>query len=152
MKPYGRVTVEDYSGKYEFPLFSRDFETMFSRFRIGQPVYMKGQVQPKMFNAAETEFKITEVMDLDKVRGTLANELVVNIDRNVEDKEVFDYLGSLEPKPDDRVGDLFINLYDVERQQSIKVRSRKKIPLKKDVIHKLESMSVNFKVQTADVQ
>ena len=151
-KPYGRVTVEDFSGKYEFPLFSRDFETMFSRFRIGQPVYMKGQVQPKMFNAAETEFKITEVMDLDKVRGTLANELVVNIDRNVEDKEVFDYLGSLEPKPDDRVGDLFINLYDVERQQSIKVRSRKKIPLKKDVIHKLESMSVNFKVQTADVQ
>ena len=87
---------------------------------------------------------------LDSVRGTLANELVINLDRNIEDSEVIAYLGSLEAKPEERSGELFINLYDRERQQSIRIRSRKKIPLKREVIDTLESMSVSFHVQTGD--
>ena len=149
-QPYGRVTIEDFNGKYEFPLFGRDYETLFQRFKPGQPVLLKGQVQPRPFNASEMEFKITEVSSLDSVKGMRANELLVYLDRNVEDSEVFEYLGGLEAKSDERTGELFLNLYDRERQQSIKIRSRKKIPLTKDVVQKLESMSVNFKVETAD--
>ena len=148
--PYGRVTIEDYTGKYDFPLFGRDFDTIFPQFKIGHAVYIKGQVQGRMYNPAEMEFKITEVKSLDSVRGTLANELVINLDRNIEDSEVFAYLGSLEAKPEERSGELFINLYDRERQQSIRIRSRKKIPLKREVIDTLESMSVSFHVQTGD--
>ncbi|MDE6195126.1 MAG: DNA polymerase III subunit alpha [Muribaculaceae bacterium] len=148
--PYGRVTIEDYTGKYDFALFGRDFDTIFPHFKIGHAVYIKGQVQGRMYNPAEMEFKITEVKSLDSVRGTLANELVINLDRNIEDSEVFAYLGSLEAKPEERSGELFINLYDRERQQSIRIRSRKKIPLKREVIDTLESMSVSFHVQTGD--
>ena len=148
--PYGRVTIEDFAGKYDFPLFGRDFDTIFPQFKIGHAVYIKGQVQGRMYNPAEMEFKITEVKSLDSVRGTLANELVINLDRNIEDSEVFAYLGSLEAKPEERSGELFINLYDRERQQSIRIRSRKKIPLKREVIDTLESMSVSFHVQTGD--
>ena len=149
-KPYGRVTIEDYTGKYDFALFSRDYDTLFPLFKVGQPVYIRGQVQGKMYNSAEMEFKITDVQSLDRVKGTLANELVINLDRNIEDSEVFDYLGSLETKTEERTGELFINLYDRERQQSIRIRSRKKIPLNREVINTLESMSVSFKVQTGD--
>ena len=148
--PYGRVTIEDFAGKHDFPLFGRDFDTIFPQFKIGHAVYIKGQVQGRMYNPAEMEFKITEVKSLDSVRGTLANELVINLDRNIEDSEVFAYLGSLEAKPEERSGELFINLYDRERQQSIRIRSRKKIPLKREVIDTLESMSVSFHVQTGD--
>ncbi|MDE6856288.1 MAG: hypothetical protein K2J34_07485, partial [Muribaculaceae bacterium] len=148
--PYGRVTIEDYTGKYDFALFGRDFDTIFPHFKIGHAVYIKGQVQVRMYNPAEMEFKITEVKSLDSVRGTLANELVINLDRNIEDSEVFAYLGSLEAKPEERSGELFINLYDRERQQSIRIRSRKKIPIKREVIDTLESMSVSFHVQTGD--
>ena len=149
-KPYGRVTIEDYTGKYDFALFSRDYDTLFPLFKVGHPVYIRGQVQGKMYNSAEMEFKITDVQSLDRVKGTLANELVINLDRNIEDSEVFDYLGSLETKTEERTGELFINLYDRERQQSIRIRSRKKIPLNREVINTLESMSVSFKVQTGD--
>lgn len=148
--PYGRVTIEDFSGKHEFTFFSKDYDMLFPMFKPGHAVYIKGQVQGKMFNPAEVEFKITEVYNLDSIKGTKANELVVNIDRNVEDSEVFDYLGSLEPKPEERTGQLFLNLYDRDRQQSIKIRSRKKIPLTRDVVRQLEAMSVSFKVTTSE--
>lgn len=150
-QPFGRVTIEDFYGKHEFALFSRDYETLFPRFKVGHPVYIKGQVQSR-FNTADMEFKITEVSSLDSIRGMLANELEIFLDRNVEDHEVFDYLGSLEARPDDRTGELFLTLLDREREQSIRIRSRRKIPLNKEVIDKLETMSVNFKVKTTERQ
>ncbi|MDE6510500.1 MAG: hypothetical protein K2L00_00170, partial [Muribaculaceae bacterium] len=149
-QPFGKVTIEDFSGKQEFALFGKDYDTLFPRFKPGHPVYVKGQVQPRPFNPAELEFKITDVFSLDSIKGTRANELMIYLDRNVADSEVFEYLGSLDPKPEERTGELFLNLYDRERQQSIRIRSRKKIPLTKEVVQKLETMSVNFKVLTSE--
>ncbi|MDE5871897.1 MAG: DNA polymerase III subunit alpha, partial [Muribaculaceae bacterium] len=150
--PFGKATVEDFTGKYEFAFFGKDYDTMFQRFKVGQPVYVKGQVQSRMFNAAEMEFKVMDVMNLDRIKGTLANSLMINLDGNVDDKEVFDYIGSLEATPERRSGELYINIFDRERQQSVRIRSRKMIPLDKEVVHKLESMSVSFKVLTEDRQ
>lgn len=145
-QPFGKVTIEDFSGKHEFALFGRDYESFFQKFIVGQPVYIKGQVQSRMFNPGEMELKFSEVLKLDAIKGTVANALMIYIDRNVSDKELFDYLASIDAKPEDRLGELYLNLYDKERQQSIKIHSRKKIKLDKSVIDKLESMSVKYKV------
>ena len=146
--PYGRVTIEDFVDKYDFVFFGKDYESVFQRFRIGQPVFIKGQVQSKMFNAAELELKVTEVSSLDGIKGSVANSLMIYLDRNIADNEVFDYLGSLEATPEGRSGELLLNLYDRERQQSIKIHSRKRIPLDKTVLDRLDSMSVRYKVLT----
>ncbi|MDE5839355.1 MAG: DNA polymerase III subunit alpha, partial [Muribaculaceae bacterium] len=147
-QPFGKATIEDFSGKHEFAFFGRDYDTLFPRFKVGQPVFIKGQVQGRMFNPGEMELKISEVSSLDSIKGNVANSLMIYIDRNVNDKELFDYLGAIEAKPDSRMGDLYLNLYDAERQQSIKIHSRKKIPLDKDVIDRLDTMSVKYKVFT----
>ena len=145
-QPYGRATVEDFSGKHEFSFFGKEYETTFQQFKLGQPVYIKGQVQPRMFNPAELELRISEVSRLDGMKGKVANAIMIYLDRNVEDKELFDFLGSLEMKPESRTGDLYLSLFDKERRQAVKIHSRKKIPLDKDLIDRLESMSVNYKV------
>ncbi|MDE6637695.1 MAG: DNA polymerase III subunit alpha, partial [Muribaculaceae bacterium] len=147
-QPYGRATIEDFSGKHEFVFFGRDYDSTFQRFKVGQPVYIKGQVQSRMFNPGEMELKISEVSSLDSIKGNVANSLMIYIDRNVNDKELFEYLGSLETDSASRMGDLYLNLYDAERQQSIKIHSRKKIPLDKNVIDRLDTMSVKYKVMT----
>ncbi len=146
--PYGRVTVEDFTGKHEFVFFSKDYENIFPRFKVGQPVYVRAQVQSKPFNPAEFELKVTDVSSLDGLRGSIANTLTLTLDRNVADKELFDYLGSLELKPEQRSGELYMYLFDQERQQSIKIHSRKRIPLDKSVLDRLDSMTVKYKVTT----
>ncbi|MDE5585190.1 MAG: DNA polymerase III subunit alpha [Muribaculaceae bacterium] len=151
-QPYGRVSIEDFSGKHEFVFFSRDYDNIFPRFKVGHAVFVKAQVQSRMYNQADMELKVTDVQSLDSIKGSLANSLTVYLDRNLEDKEVFDYLGSIESTPDGRSGELFLNLYDKDRQQSIRIRSRKRIALDKKVIDRLTTMSVNFKVQTEERQ
>ena len=147
-QPYGRVTIEDFNGKHEFVFFGREYETTFRKFNLGQPVYVKGQVQSRMFNPAELELKVIDVLSLDAIKGSVANALLIFLDRNVVDSQLFDYLGSLESKQEQRTGELYLNLYDKERQQSIKIHSRKRIPLDKDVLNHLDSMSVRYKVLT----
>ncbi|MDE6480123.1 MAG: DNA polymerase III subunit alpha [Muribaculaceae bacterium] len=147
-QPYGRVSVEDFNGKHEFVFFGREYDSTFQRFKVGQPYYIKGQVQSKMFNPAEFELKVAEVTPLDEMKGGVANTLTIFLDRNVADNEVFDYLGSLELKPEGRSGELYLNIYDKERQQSIKIHSRKRIPLDRSVLNRLDTMSVRYKVTT----
>lgn len=145
---FGKASIEDFNGKHEFAFFGRDYDTIFPRFKVGSPVYVKGTVQTRMFNPGELELKVTEVSSLDSIKGSLANSLMVYVDRNVEDKDLFDFLGSLEVKPESRKGDLYLSLYDNERQQSIKVHSRKKIPLDKGVIDRLDALSIHYQVLT----
>ena len=149
-QPYGRASVEDFNGRHEFVFFGRDYESIFQRFKVGQPVFIKGQVQSKPFNPAELELKVTDVSSLDGIKGNVANTLMIFLDRNVVDNELFDYLSSLESKSEGRTGELYLNLYDKERQQSIKIHSRKRIPLEKSVLDRLDSMSVKYKVMTED--
>lgn len=150
-QPYGRASVEDFNGKHEFVFFGRDYDSIFQRFRVGQPVYIKAQAQGKIFNPAELELKVTDVSSLDSIKGNIANTLVVFLDRNIVDNELFDYLASLEVKPESRTGDLYLNLYDKERQQSIKIHSRKRIPLDRSVLNCLDTMSVRYKVTTEQI-
>ncbi len=147
-QPFGRAAIEDFNGKHEFVFFGKDYETIFQRFKVGQPVFIRAQAQGKMFNPAELELKVTEVSSLDGIKGNVANSLTVFLDRNVTDNEVFDYLASLEVKPEERTGELYLNLYDKERQQSIKIHSRKKIPLDRNTLNKLDTMSVSYRVST----
>ncbi|MDE6787311.1 MAG: DNA polymerase III subunit alpha, partial [Muribaculaceae bacterium] len=149
-QPYGRVSVEDFNGKHEFVFFGREYDSTFQRFKVGQPYYIKSQVQSKMFNPAEFELKVVDVTPLEEMKGGIANTLTILLDRNVVDNEVFDYLGSLELKPERRSGELYLNIYDKERQQSIKIHSRKRIPLDRSVLNQLDSMSVRYNVTTED--
>ncbi|MDE5997783.1 MAG: DNA polymerase III subunit alpha [Muribaculaceae bacterium] len=149
--PYGRVSLEDFNGKHEFVFFGKEYENTFPRFKPGHPVYIKGQVQGKLFNPAEFELKVVDVTPLDKMKGTVANSLTILLDRNVVDNELFDYLASLDVKPGGRTGELYLNLYDKERQQSIKIHSRKRIPLDRSVLNSLDTMSVRYKVTTEQI-
>lgn len=144
---FGKATIEDFTGKHEFAFFGRDYDTIFQKFKVGQAVYVKGTVQPKMFNEKELELKVTEVASLDSIKGSVANSLTVYVDRIVEDKDLFDSLSSIiDPNPEERKGDLYLNIYDNERRQAVKIHSRKKIRLDKSVIDRLEALSVHYEV------
>ncbi|MBP3332061.1 MAG: DNA polymerase III subunit alpha, partial [Tidjanibacter sp.] len=82
-RPFGKFTLEDYSGTHEFTLFDKDYEN-FRKFLYPEYFLMiRGSVKPRKFNENEFEVKINSMMQLDEVQETLLKEIVLNI--NIED-------------------------------------------------------------------
>jgi len=52
--PWGRLTVEDYSGSYEFSLFGKDYEKFLNYFQENVPVIIRCKIQESWRRAGDT--------------------------------------------------------------------------------------------------
>ncbi|WP_300829122.1 DNA polymerase III subunit alpha [uncultured Rikenella sp.] len=78
-KPYGRFTVEDFSGSYTFTLWSKDWETFHSFCFEQNSILIKGRVQPSRFRQGEMEIVIKSMKSLAEVMESDIRELVVTV-------------------------------------------------------------------------
>ncbi|WP_291858902.1 DNA polymerase III subunit alpha [Marinilabilia sp.] len=81
--PFAIITIEDYSGSHEFPLFGRDY-TDFSKYHNVPEdgsifLLIKGKVQPKKYRPEELEAKINSISFLNEVLDTHVQSLSLNI-------------------------------------------------------------------------
>lgn len=67
-KQFGIMTLEDYSGKFEFALWSEDFLKFTNYFKQGLCLYVNGGFKPRRFNENEYEFKINSMQLLQEVK------------------------------------------------------------------------------------
>jgi len=61
--PYGIITLEDYSGSYELPLFGEDYKNFSMFLKQGIFLFIKGRVQERRYNA-QLEVKLSEIYPL----------------------------------------------------------------------------------------
>ena len=78
-KPYGRITVEDYTDSYEFTLWGKDFEQFRLFFFEQYYLLIRGRVVPRMYNETEFEPKINAVMMLSDAQENLVKEVLVTV-------------------------------------------------------------------------
>ena len=78
-KPYGRITIEDYSDSYEFTLWGKDFEQFRLYFFEQYYLLIRGRVMPKPYNEAELEPKINAIMMLSDAQENLVKEVMVTL-------------------------------------------------------------------------
>lgn len=69
-KQFGIMTLEDYTGKFEFALWSEDFLRFTNYFKTGLCLYVNGAFKPKRFNENEYEFKVVSMQLLQEVKRT----------------------------------------------------------------------------------
>ena len=81
-KPYGRITLEDYTDSYEFVLWGKDFEQFRLYFFEQYYLLMRGRVAPKPYNEAEFEPKVNAVMMLSDAQENLVKEVMVTLPLN----------------------------------------------------------------------
>ncbi len=78
-KPFGKFTLEDYSGSYQFTLFGKDYE-QFRRFCYEKYyLLIRGKVRPRPYNEAELEPKISSIMMLSDAQESLIREILVTV-------------------------------------------------------------------------
>jgi DNA polymerase-3 subunit alpha len=79
---FGIYTIEDYSGKMEFPLFSEDYLKISPYLQQGSTVYLTGFLKQR-YNKSEFEFKVQQVSLAETLKRNLTRQ--VNIQVNPKD-------------------------------------------------------------------
>ncbi len=133
-KPFGRFTLEDYNGSYQFALFGKDYEN-FRRF-LYQDYYLliRGKVAPKFYNDKEFEARITSIMQLSEAQETLIKEMTLTLPIREITAEVVEDLSTIVRDSKGKI--LFrIKVVDPETDVSVGLYSKTfKINLSADLI------------------
>jgi DNA polymerase-3 subunit alpha len=78
-KQFGSFTLEDYSGKSEFILWSEDYTRFSNYLEKGKNVFMSGYFKPR-YNREEFEFKVDRMMMLESIKPALTRQLVLELE------------------------------------------------------------------------
>lgn len=145
-RQFGVVTIEDFNGSCEIALFGQNFETMRNRFEPGQAIYLKMSFSAG-YNTNFVDINFDQAIEIEKIKGTIANSVTVCINSRFDNKDFFNGLSKFSENPV-RPGDIYIEFVDIERKQTLKVHSRKKFDISRELVQYLEEWGVTFKIET----
>ena len=145
-REFSIVELEDFTGKAEIALFGINHTNYRNRFNVGDPVMVKINYQPRKYDPSKVDMNIEEILNLSKLEGKMANSLMIFLDLNFKNKDFFSAMAKLEDQS--RPGNLEIELLDVETRQTLKVRSKKKMPINRNTISLLDELGIRYKVKT----
>ncbi|MCF0179267.1 MAG: DNA polymerase III subunit alpha [Bacteroidales bacterium] len=144
--PWGVVTIEDYSGSHEFPLFGEAYPTFRGYCREGMYLYITAKYQPKRFvrqvtNVFDKEFSILKIQQLSDVADRLLESLTIVSDIQNMSRTFINLLcdvieeGMTEEELRKASTDLFFELHDESKGIKVDLRARgKKVCIKPALI------------------
>jgi DNA polymerase-3 subunit alpha len=77
-QPFGIVTIEDYEGSGELPLFGRDWATWSNYMEVGYTLFIQGNIQPRQYKPDQLEFHINSVDFLTNAQEKLVRKLTLS--------------------------------------------------------------------------
>ena len=78
-KQFGTLTIEDYTGKTEFMLWSEDYARYSNYLEKGKNLFLTGAFKPR-YKAGEFEFKIDKMMLLESLKQAFTKQIVVDVE------------------------------------------------------------------------
>ncbi len=136
-KPYGRFTLEDYTGSHEFILSGKDYENFRQYLYPDYFLFVRGRVEPPFYDEKQLRTKIVSIKPLDEVL-TSVNSISVQVPIDNVSKEMIEEMTEKLEKSEG--GTIFkVLLFDPATNVSIKMFSKKyKVNLSQDLINYLQ--------------
>ena len=117
-KNFGSFSIEDYSGKTEFLLWSEDYVRFQNYLEKGKNLLMQGFFKNRWGKEGEYEFKVTQITLLESAKQMLTKSLDINLHPASVSKEMISFLeGNLKNHP----GSTSFKLHLVEPVENFKV-------------------------------
>ncbi|NML40459.1 DNA polymerase III subunit alpha [Chitinophaga sp. G-6-1-13] len=91
-RQFGIMTIEDYSGKFEFALWSEDFIRFAPYLKPGLCLFINGGFKSKRFNDNEYEFKVNSIQLLQEVKKTHTKQVFLATSPKLLNHETVDFL------------------------------------------------------------
>lgn len=162
-RPYGILTLEDYSGQYEFPLFGKDYVEFGKFLKKDLFILIRGKIQergadwkkyPQKDESTNTlkewEVKITSIDMLEDAYESLIQKITITLPlSHINPMNNNDLLSLFEENPGKT--DLYLQITDVEASAAVTLRSKKyKVEVSSAFIDRLKELEaeeiVDFKV------
>ena len=140
---YGKIVIEDYTGKYDLMLFGNNY-IEYNKFGIkGLAIMVKGVFRKGRFND-RISFNIASITPLDEVKGKLLSNLTIQVP---EDRfaDLSPLKETMTESTENRCN-LNFRIFTNDRKHYVDMRSQYKIPINKQVLKKLESMEMEFSI------
>ena len=139
-RPFGKLAVEDYSGKFEFILWSDDYLKFKSFLMPGLFLFIEGSVVRKSWGEQNLEFKIRQIDLLNEIGVKRAKGLEVHIATNAltptlvgQLENIFTEFGGATP--------LYLKLHDEKENINVDLLSRKfRIKPVNDMVKKMKKL------------
>jgi len=149
-KNFGILSIEDYTGKTEFTLWSEEYVKYVNYLEVGRIVLLEGAFKQR-FNTSPYEFKITKLHLLETVKTSMTKQLTIDIEPQDIDQSFVQFLeANLHANPGST--NLKINIQDIPNQKKISLNTIDKgITLNDDLIQYLmehKSLYVSVTINT----
>ena len=144
-KPWGALTLEDFSGSKEFPFFGQDYEKFQSYIKEGAPLFIRGNIQRNY--RSEPETKIRSINYLSNVRDETFKSVSVTLPLNLITDE---WVNDLNVRAEASKGNVTLRfkIVDPETNQMVEMFSRKqRVNMDKEFVDYLESLDIEMSVK-----
>ena len=140
---YGKIVIEDYTGKYDLMLFGNNYIN-YNKFGIvGLAIMVKGVFRKGRFND-RINLNIASITPLTEVKGKLLSNLTIQVPED-RLKELSLLKESMTESTENRCS-LNFRIFTDDRKHYVDMRSQYKIPINKQVLNTLESMEMEFSI------
>ena len=154
-KPYGRVTMEDFSGPYEMSLFGKDYENFRPKIQLHTSILVKGEIRERYSLKPEEraqgktvpfDFKVSDVALLGNVTESALSAITLNVMAGQIDasfrKDLVRLLKSYQgPTP------LLLFVMDPQTGYKIEFKSKKyQVRICTDFIDELDRLGLTYKL------
>jgi DNA polymerase-3 subunit alpha len=148
-KPVGIVTLEDFVGSGELPLFGETWGDKSGFFTIGASVYITGKIRPRFsYNPdGPKDLGITSVEFLQTIKERAIDRITISLTTDLLDDQVVTELGELiEAHPGKT--NLFFQLHDLTGKNHVLLKSATKmVDVKSELIQFIEQTpALDYKI------
>ncbi len=144
-KPYMIISIEDFSGSGDIPLFGDDYINYGKYGRQGLYIYIKGRVQGRRFNENQLELKIFSIQLLPDVKDRLIDKITIKLPLHEMNAQMVEELSVLtKGNPGNSL--LYFEVMDGERNMNVDLFARSvKVDVKNELINYIiESGNLDF--------
>lgn len=145
-KPYGMITVEDYTENYTFTLFGRDYEQFRTFFYEGYSLLIRGTVGPHPFRPGEFETKLRILRQLHNVRDEMVKGIQITLPIFSITEEIATEIKNYAETSKGNVA-LKVKIVDPADKISVEMHSRTyRVGLNNEFISYLQHNNINFRL------
>lgn len=139
-KPFGIVTLEDYNGSGELPLFGEEWGKHSGMFAIGASVYVTGKIKPRFaYNEnGPKDLKISTVEYLQDIKAKAVERITISLATDHLNETMVEELGELIAQSPGKT-EVYFLLHDSTGKRHVLVRSASAtIDVRNELIHYIE--------------
>ena len=144
-KPYGILTIEDFSGTGEIPLFGKHLLDYGKYGRQNLILLVRGSFAPQQWAPANIAFQIRSIELLSEKNDDLVQKIAISLPLAQLDEVLLAEL-SEKIKPRKGATDLYLKIEDDEQQLSLMLTTNEKIKVDKEFIQYLDDKKLTFKI------